>query len=154
MLEFVNESKNFDIKVVSRKDEVEEEIARKIPLALALIGEEIEGKAKRNCPVDTGYLRNSITYALAGETTKISEYKADRAKVESEGVRHGTYSGVMPEETGGTYAVYIGSNVEYAAAVEMRDVNHKVGKAHFIRDAADKSKSRIKKIIETVLSEE
>lgn len=31
--------------------------------------------------------------------------------------------------------IYIGTNVEYAAPVEFRDVNHQSGKAHFLRDA-------------------
>ena len=140
-----------EVKIEAHTDELIAELDRLIPLALEQVGELVEGKAKRNCPVDTGYLRNSITYALAGERTKISEYKADKSKVEGEDVRKGTYEGTMPEETEGKYAVYIGSNVEYAAAVEMRDVSHKVGQAHFIRDALNKQRPKIKATIQTVL---
>ena len=32
--------------------------------------------------------------------------------------------------------VYIGTNVEYAPIVEYRDISHKTGKAHFLRDEA------------------
>lgn len=44
--------------------EVLAEINRKIPLALQLVGEAAEGYAKEDCPVDTGRLRNSITYKV------------------------------------------------------------------------------------------
>lgn len=32
--------------------------------------------------------------------------------------------------------VYIGTNVEYAEVVEYRDIAHKTGQAHFLRDSA------------------
>lgn len=32
-------------------------------------------------------------------------------------------------------ACHVGSDVEYAPAVEFRDMAHRVGKAHFLRDA-------------------
>lgn len=32
--------------------------------------------------------------------------------------------------------VHIGTNVEYAASVEFRDISHKTGQAHFLRDSA------------------
>ena len=58
-------------------------LPEQIEQALTAIGLTAESYAKRDCPVDTGRLRNSITHAV---------------------------------ETG-EQAVYIGSNVEYAAFV-------------------------------------
>lgn len=46
---------------------------------------------------------------------------------------------------------YIGTNVEYAPAVEFTDMHHKVGKAHFLRDAATTHGEDYKKIVEAAL---
>ena len=46
-----------------------------IDLALKAVGAEIERNASDNAPVDTGFLRNSITYALDGEKPKITSYE-------------------------------------------------------------------------------
>lgn len=45
-------------------------------------------------------------------------------------------------------AVYIGSNVEYAPAVELKDMRHTTGKAHFLRDALQDHASEYENIIE------
>lgn len=81
--------------------------------AARAIGGEAVGYAKANCPVDTGLLRNSITFALSGEEPDIKSYKADKAKNEGGEVKSGSYSGAMPKEKSGL-AVYIGTNVKYA----------------------------------------
>ena len=44
------------------------------------IGMTAERHAKKKCHVDTGRLRNSITYALAGEKTHVKSYKANKKK--------------------------------------------------------------------------
>ena len=86
------------------------EAARK---ALTEIGLLSERYAKQGCVVDTGLLRNSITFALDGEAAYTGEYKADR------GGKTGAYSGAAPKEGAGSNAVYVGSNVEYAPYVEL-----------------------------------
>lgn len=79
--------------------------------ALEAIGLQAEGYAKleleKKHAVDTGLLRNSVTHAISGKPPAISSYHADR------GERSGTYSGSAPK--GDDDAVYIGTNVEYAA---------------------------------------
>ena len=104
-----------------------EEVAQVSETVLKQCGEVIEGYAKEDCPVDTGFLRNSLTYGLSGQRTNITSYTDDA------GEQHGEYRSNCPT----TYAdaVYVGSNVEYAEAVEFKDMSHKVGKAHFLRDA-------------------
>lgn len=114
----------------SNSSEVKKELHNKIQLALRLIGETAEGYAKKDCPVDTGRLRNSITYATTN------------SRGSGDSIPNG-----IPEED----AVYIGTNVEYAQYVEFLSRNHKVGKAHFLRDAATTHSSEYKKIAETVL---
>lgn len=61
-------------------------------------------------PVDTGLLRNSITFAVSGEPPAMGSYRADR------GEQGGEYTGSAPD--GKTPCVYIGTNVEYAKYVE------------------------------------
>lgn len=60
--------------------------------------------------VDTGFLRNSITHAIAGKTPSKTSYSADK------GGRKGSYSGNVGDRD--EKAVYIGSNVEYAPYIE------------------------------------
>ena len=50
-------------------------------------------------------------------------------------------------------AVYIGTNVEYAAKMELTDMDHKVGQAHFIRDAATTHNDEYKKLMEAALKD-
>lgn len=121
--------------VINFRDEsgkVKKELRDKVQLALKLIGEAAEGHAKADCPVDTGRLRNSITYAT---TT-------------GHGGGDSTPQGTPEEDS-----VYIGSNVEYAKYVEFLSMAHKTGKAHFLRDAATTHNSEYKQIAETILKQ-
>ena len=61
-------------------EEYKELLAQAIRRGLRTIGMRAETHAKENCPVDTGYASNSITFALSGESANISEYEADRGK--------------------------------------------------------------------------
>lgn len=147
-----------EIRVDDHTDDVMKAVDDKIRLALGLAGEVIEGYAKEDCPVDTGLLRNSITYAVSGEATGISSYHAERTSTKQSAytgttgsVGIGRYSGNVgaADDT----AVYIGTNVEYAPYVEFIDhYHHEVGKAHFLRDGATNHINEIKSTIETVLS--
>lgn len=78
--------------------------------ALTAIGLQAVGYAIMKAPVDTGLLRNSLTFALNGKSPQIDHYKADK------GNEHGAYKGTAPDEGD---AVYIGTNVEYAPYVEF-----------------------------------
>ena len=50
-------------------------------------------------------------------------------------------------------AAYVGTNVEYALWVEIKDVSHKTGQAHFLRDAAAQHSDEYRSIAEAVLHE-
>lgn len=85
-----------------------------IERALEAMGMQAEAYTKAACSaVDTGLLRNSITYALAGKPANTSTYSADNPKPGKKNA--GAYSGTAPYEKN---TVYIGTNVEYAPYVE------------------------------------
>ena len=110
--------KGVNLKVKDNSGEVLNALNGKILVALEAIGLQCEGYAKKECPVDTGRLRNSITHEA------------------------------RPSEK----AVYIGTNVEYATRVEYDDkAYHKVGKAHYLRDAATNHTDEYKKLAEFYL---
>ena len=109
---------------------------------LRTIGMRAETHAKENCPVDTGYARNSITYALSGETAAISSYKADRGK-NGKPPRTGKYSGTMGN-TEDKYVV-IGSNVEYFPFIEEGARGREA--RHTLRKAATDHKDEYKQLL-------
>lgn len=117
---------------------------------LEAIGMQAEGYAKMKCPVDTGLLRNSITYAVSGKAISYS-YKANMNKgyddVEDK-AKSGSVSGVMG--TSENPAVYIGTNVEYAPYVEMGTINYPTPRP-FIKPAAANHSKEYKAILENAL---
>lgn len=88
-----------------------------LPRALLRIGFEAEGYAKDLAPYITGFLRNSITFAISGQGAQVQRYKADKPN-DSGVVQSGSYSGTAPAESKGA-ALYLGSNLNYAAAKEL-----------------------------------
>lgn len=125
------------LSLTSRKGEVIKACEEAIMRGLAAIGEVAEGYAKDDCPVDTNRLRGSLTYATA-ETHSDNEPPANAA---DSAVK------ATPEPM----TVYIGTNVEYAEYVEFRDIQHKSGKAHFLRDAVADHSETYKKIMKASL---
>ena len=109
---------------------------------LRTIGMRAETHAKENCPVDTGYASNSITFALSGESAAISSYEADRGK-NGEPPKTGKYSGTMGN-TEDKYVV-IGSNVEYFPFIENGARGRKA--LHILRKAATEHKDEYKQLL-------
>ena len=110
------------------------------------IGLAAEGHAKKKITaagaVDTGRLRNSITYALAGEEAHVKSYKANKGGKERETY---TYDGTAEGKKGS--GVYIGTNVEYAPGIEL-GTHRKAGAVHFLQDAATGHTDQYKKLME------
>ena len=101
---------------------------------LEAIGLAAEGHAKRKCPVDTGRLRNSITYAIAGYQTHVQNYRRGNV-VGGTSQKHKRYEyggDVMEGEKDS--AVFIGSK----------------GRApvHFLQDAATGHAKEYKRLME------
>ena len=130
-----------NIEYRDNTDEVLSALEAAIKRGNEAIGMTAERHAKKKCPVDTGRLRNSITYALAGEETHVKSYRANKG-----GKDRGTYTyeGTAEGEKGS--GVYIGTNVEYAVFVE----NGARGRAavHFLQDAAANHSDEYKRLME------
>ena len=122
-------------------DEVLSAMEKAIERGLKSIGLEAEGYAKEyETAVDTGRLRNSITWALSGEEANTKEYEY---KVGEE-TKKGHYEGNAPKDK--NKAVYIGTNVEYAPYIELGAKGRDA--LHFLKRAATEHKDRYKELLE------
>ena len=122
--------------------EYKELLTQAIRRGLRTIGMRAETHAKENCPVDTGYASNSITFALSGEAAAISSYEADRGK-NGKPPKTGEYSGTMGKIE--DKYVAIGSNVEYFPFIEEGARGRKAH--HTLRKAAIDHKDEYKQLL-------
>ena len=130
-------------------DEVLAALERAKKRWLEAIGLAAERHAKKKITkekaVDTGRLRNSITYALAGEETHVKSYKANKGGKDRETY---TYDGTADGKKGS--GVYIGTNVEYAPGIEL-GTHRSAGAVHFLQDAVANHTDEYKKLMEDAL---
>lgn len=117
---------------------------------LEAIGMTAEGHAKKTITaagaVDTGRLRNSITYAVAGYSTHVESYRANNVSGGASG-KHARYSyGGSAMEGEKDSAVFIGTNVEYAPYVENGARGRKP--VHFLQSAASGHGEEYKRLME------
>ena len=132
---------------IDNSKEITEAFKRQVENGLAAIGSKAEGYAKGDAPVDTGRLRNSITFATA-KTHSVGE--ASYSGIEGKGGVADPNDWALkgsPEE----YSVYLGTNVEYAPEMENFDMSHRSGKAHFLKDATTTHGDEYKKTMEAAL---
>ena len=134
---------NFGFEFNSNLSEVKEAFEQTARRILTMWGMQGESFAKRLAPVDTGLLRNSITWAIEGEAANEKTY------ADSNGTVRGEYDGQAPNEHGSTpRRVYIGTNVEYAKYQELGSFKHKHGQSPFLRPAIDDHRLYFKVIYE------
>lgn len=95
--------------------------------------------------VDTGRLRNSITFALAGEGANIQQYSWQTGEISGAASGSDQYNGTAPQEPG----VYIGTNVEYAVDVELGGSKSKA--YPFLTPAATEHNEEYKNLMEDSL---
>ena len=129
--------------------EAKKAIDEAIKRGLKKVGMQAETYAKQLSPVDTGLLRNSITFALGGETTNITEYTDDK------GENRGTYEGEAPADAEGETTVYVGTNVHYAPYQELGHATVNGGFVDaqaFLRPAMENHTDQYKLIIADELS--
>lgn len=142
-----NEGEAMKITFTSHKKEIQSQLNDALDRAMMTVGMMGESEAKRNLTknksVDTGLLRNSITYARGGKPANISGYSADR------GEGSGSYSGSAPSDSKDQCTVYIGTNVEYAPYVEL-GTSRSVEKP-YLRPAATSVGAKMKGIIQAEL---
>lgn len=141
-----------DVNLTDNSKLVLEALDENIEKALIAIGltaetyAKLPEKAGGHMPVDTGRLKNSITYAIAGQSPHVTSYKAD-----TDDGKGGSYSGTAaPDKGGSPRSVYIGSNVEYAAAVENGISGKQTGK-HYLRLAITDHIAEYKNLTEAAL---
>ena len=138
-----------NIEYRDNTEEVLEAMEAAIRRGYEAIGLAAERHAKRKITeakaVDTGRLRNSITYALAGEEAHVKSYKADKGGKDRETY---TYDGTADGKKG--IGVYIGTNVEYAPGIEL-GTHRSAGAVHFLQDAVANHTDEYKKIMEDAL---
>lgn len=148
--------------------EVQEAVHDAVLVALdaaGLQGATLARMELQNTPsrIDTGLLRNSITWAVSGKAPKMGSYRGsdthtqDSPSVVRRGLvgkeapppRSGEYTGTAPDDPEGQKAVYIGTNVEYALYVH--EGTDKMAPNRFLKNALNKNKGELEKIISDVL---
>lgn len=105
------------MRIVDHSEEVIAEMKRKLEAGLAALGETAAARAADVAPVDTGRLKNSISWATKDQNGGRDEDSTPLAN---------------PEDN----EVYIGTNVEYAAYQEYGTSKGIVGK-HFLQYGAN-----------------
>lgn len=126
--------------------ECKEEIESRALKALTMCGMVVERAAKQLATVDTGLLRNSITWALAGKKPAVQSYKADKPK--NGVIQTGEYSGTAPDDG---LSVYVGTNVEYAPYVELGTSKQEA--QPYLKPAAADSKNALRQCFEKAFEE-
>lgn len=139
-------------KFTDNTDEAKKAMDEAIIKALTAIGMFIESEAKEelgNDPIriDTGLLRNSITWGITDKPVNSGEYMSNKKhRVSGSPVtpmKIGTYVGTMPHEK--EKAVYIGTNVEYA--VDVHEGTIKMTPNRFLKNAVTKNEEQIRNYI-------
>ena len=132
-----------NVEVKSNADDFMRKLKAAVLKSAKMIGGTIESHAKELCPVDTGLLRNSITYALSGEPANIPGY------TDNNGEGMGSYSGSAPRSTDDNQVtVYVGTNVYYAPYQELGAPSINLPAQPYLRPAFENHQDEIKQIIE------
>ena len=158
-------SPTIDVNLTDNSKLVLDALDSQIEQALIAMGMTAETYAKKPLadggymPVDTGRLKNSITFALAGQPANTSTYRADftryktktgKTAIRKKRVKSWTYKGKAPADPGGKpRSVYIGSNVEYAEVVEEGTSGRTA--RHYLRHAITDHVDEYKKLAEAAL---
>ena len=129
-----------DIVFRSKRKEYEKSFEKALQTGLAAVGAEAETNAKREeIQVDTGRLRNSITWATKERGGQAYQYKDNNEEEYTDVIGSGAKEG----------EVWIGTNVEYAPYIEL-GVRGKPG-LYFLRKACQNYAERYKEILEGAL---
>lgn len=134
-----------NVKLTDNTKLIKNATDQQIEAALEAIGLKVEGYAKLLCPVKTGRLKNSITFATvnyhspgnsdikAGETPAEPQEYAMKAK---------------PQKN----TLYLGTNVKYAEAIECGTSNPKRRPKPYLKPAATQHTDEYKAIAEYYLT--
>lgn len=132
-----------DINVTVKYEDNSNKILRLFNGAVArgldAIGATAERYAKKSCPVDTGRLRNSITYAT-------KTYSGQGNYTDNKG---NAFSDAYARGSPGGSTVYVGTNVEYGSYVELG--TSRMAARPFLRPAASNHSNEYKQLMEDSL---
>lgn len=150
------------VDIQSNSDEFKKLVEEAAETALDAAGMQAATLAARQLQknpsrIDTGLLRNSITWAVGGKPAAISSYSADRPSKYNENdvwsilqaARTGSYSGTAPADTNKTRSVYVGTNVEYA--IYVHEGTKRMTPNRFLKDAISNNRQELSEIIEKTL---
>ena len=132
-------------RIEDHSDEFLKALEEQVEAGLTAIGIEAENAAKEiiteKGAVDTGRLRASITYAIAGEKAARETYQDDNGK---------TYDvdGKAPKRNGEA-GVLIGTNVDYGKYVELGTT--KMKERPFLKPAITQNAERFKELMKIAL---
>ena len=137
-----------DVKIEYHTEELMEALEFKKEKALVMVGTQAEGYAKIEIEsdprrVDTGRLRNSITWATLKEHSDVEGTSGNEDASPSDG---------LDTSQGEENAVVIGTNVEYA--VEIHEGRKGLDPNRFLRNAVEKHSDEYRQIIDDVMKEE
>lgn len=139
---------DIEVSLTSDLPKVLEATQEAIHTALEAVGVQAEAHAVAEITavgaVDTGRLRNSITHAVSGDPGRTFSYTDDNGNGYAYTVDD---AGDEADNT-----VYLGTNVEYAAYVEMGTV--KMAARPYIRPAIEDNISEYKAIFEEILKQQ
>lgn len=116
-----------EVRLIKRDKEILAEVDNATLKSLTEIGAKVENHAKDECPVDTGRLWNSITFATSDFQSSANTGSGKAKAKATDYAMHG-----RPEKD----TVVIGTNVEYAEEQEFNEqYRHTHGNAHYLRNA-------------------
>lgn len=145
-------------KFVDNTPQAEKAMDEAVIKCLTAIGMFLESEAKEelgNDPIriDTGYLRNSITWGISGKNVSGENYESNSShRVSGAAVKPkktGSYKGTLPDDK--EKAVYIGTNVNYAVTIHEGSIGMSANK--FIKNAVTKNEDQIKEYIKKEFKE-
>ena len=147
---------SFEIHIAADNiEQAKQEIQQRARKALTAVGIQVSSLARTEIQkspsrIDTGLLRNSITYALDGEGTAIGSYSADKAsRYSGKTPPSESYSGTTPKEPEGRQAVYVGTGVKYA--IYVHEGTDRMAPNRFLKNAVENNQGEIRGIIQKTL---
>lgn len=147
---------SFEIHIAADNiEQAKQEIQQRARKALTAVGIQVTTLAgteiqKSPSRIDTGLLRNSITYALDGEGAAIGSYSADKAsRYSGKTPPSESYSGTTLKEPEGRQAVYVGTGVKYA--IYVHEGTDRMAPNRFLKNAVENNQGEIRGIIQKTL---
>ena len=106
---------------------------------------EVEFKSNKDAVLSEFQKKTKLALDLIGEAAE--GFVKDQTPVDTGRLRNSIAHQTIDD------TAYIGTNVEYAIWVELKDIEHKVGKAHFLRDGVTQNGKTYEQIAKQVMQE-